>query len=484
MENVKIALIIPPSEIKEHYGLLSRAAPELPPLGLAFIAKYLCLHNIEVDIYDFSVDRKKLPHFIKNISRYRIIGMPVYITSLSNVISFAKIIKNRNHKCRIVVGGPHACLFPEDLFIDDIDIVIKGEGEFPFYEVCSDISKNNSNLSLIRGIYFKKNGRFIYTGDKDLIDDLDNIDYPMVEKYNLSLYYPPVHIFGRKIIHTLTSRGCPYDCKFCAASQIFKRKVRFRSVDMVVDELIKYKSLGYDSVMFYDDSFTINRKRVVDLCKKIIYKKLNMKWMCFTRPDLVDSELLKYMKEAGCYLITFGCESGNDKTLELLNKKLTVEKNYKGIRLTSESGILAASSFMIGLPGEDYQDIERTIIFSKCSDLTYAFFPIFEPYKGTQIYDICKKQGIWVKDRRFGNYILEDQEEIWVPHNLTRSRIEEYAARAFKEFYFRNKIINTIINDVMRELPFSRKMKFFLSGIDYFVIRKFKNSSKRVGSRY
>lgn len=484
MNREKIALIIPPSNIEEQYGSLFKAAPVLPLLGIAFIAKYLSLQDIDTDIYDFSVDKKSTYLFFDKISDYKIIGMPAFITTLPDVISFAKIIKDKNPQCFTVVGGPHATLFPEDFFVNGIDIIIKGEGEIPFCEIVFKILGNSFNFSSIRGLHFRKNGKFFYTGDSNLMDDLDKIDSPLIEKFKLSCYYPPVHILGKKTIHTLTSRGCPYDCNFCAATKIFKGRIRFRSIDLVIEELKKYIAQGYDSVIFYDDIFTINRKRTIELCEKVISCRIKIKWTCFSRTDAVDKELLNYMKEAGCYLITFGCESGNNKTLELLNKKLTVEKNHKGIALTHEAGILAASSFMIGLPGEDRSDIERTVTFAKNSKLTFAYFPIFEPYKGTAIFDISEQKGKWINDSGLKNHIFNYQEKIWVPNGLTRNVIEKYARKAFKEFYLRYEIIDKITRTVALALPIQRKIRFILFGIDYFILKRFISVKGRIGSRF
>ncbi|MEW6171368.1 MAG: radical SAM protein, partial [Candidatus Omnitrophota bacterium] len=290
---------------------------------------------------------------------------------------------------------------------------------------------------------------------------------------------------GKKVVHTLTSRGCPYNCNFCAATEIFKQRIRYRNVDLVIKELKKYVELGYDSVIFYDDIFTCHKKRVLDLCEKMISDKLNLKWMCFTRTNTVNGELLTKMKDAGCYLITFGCESGNQKTLDLLNKKLTIEQNRQGIKLTHQAGILAASSFMIGLPQEDRLDIEQTLDFARASELTYAYFPIFEPYKGTPIFEISKQEGYWKEDSRFKNSLLGYQEEIWVPKGVTREEIEKLAKKAFKIFYLRPKIIFRILKHLISKLSFSRKVKFLFFVLDYFILKNFRFLRKRrFGAKY
>lgn len=482
--NKKIALLVPPVQLEENYGYLASAAPELPSLGLAFIAKYLKIKGIKCDLLDLAADKNIMEHFLTNIKSYALAGMPVFITTVPNVLTFAEKIKQLNNTCLVAVGGPHATLFPEDLLRSNVDIVVMGDGEIPFYHICKNIMAGGNDFSTIKGIYYKYDNNYIYTGPGESVNSLDEIGPPLVEQYNYDCYYPPVHILGKKVIHTLTARGCPYKCTFCAAAQIMGRKVRVRSVDNVINEISSYKKQGFDSVIFYDDSFNIIRKRAIELCKNIIKKKINIKWNCFTRTDLVDKEALNYMRDAGCYLVTFGCESGNNKTLKLLRKGLTVEKNYRGIELVYEAGMQAASSFMIGLPGEDYDDIENSIKFAVQSKLTFAYFPIFEPYKGTPIYNICKEKGSWINDERFKNTLLANQEEIWVPHGIDRAKIEEYSRKGFVDFYLRPKIIYRIGKNIILHLPMDRKMQFINTGLQYFIIKKYLKPSQAVPKRY
>jgi anaerobic magnesium-protoporphyrin IX monomethyl ester cyclase len=483
-----IALLMPPSKLEENYGNLSGAAPELPSLGLAFIAKYLKVKGIDCDLLDLSNNTELTQKFLTNITSYILVGMPAYITTVPNVISFSNAIKKANKNCFITVGGPHATLFPEDLHQESIDFIVNGEGEIAFYQLANGLLQNNIELSNIKGLHYKQNGNYIYNGPGNIIANLDELGSPLVGKYNYDNYYPAVHILGSKVIHTMTLRGCPFKCTFCAAGQIAKRRVRYRSVDCIIDEINNYVKLGFDSLIFYDDTFNINKQRVLELCKKIKVEKINVKWACFSRTDLVDRESLNYMRDAGCYLITFGCESGNDKTLKLLKKGITAEQNYKGIELVYEAGIQAGASFMIGLPGEDYHDLENTIEFAKKSKLTFGNFPVFEPFKGTPIYETCKTTGVWITDLRFKNVLLKDQEDIWVPQGLQRDEIEQCARRAYYEFYFRPEILARIAKKTLYYLPIQRKIRLINSAFQYFVIKNiFRTqniSQRRCGAKY
>lgn len=476
--NQKIALILPPTTLADQYGSLEAAAPELPSLGIAFIAKFLRLKGIKVELFDFQIEPEQINDFIKNINQYMIVGMPVYITTNNIVKQFAKRLKQANQNLKIVVGGPHATLFPEDMFTENIDFIVKGDGEETFYNIVLALQKKQDDYTKIAGIYYRnKNSIFHFTFPSEKIEDINYIGAPDVADYPMEKYHPAVHLLGNKNIHTLTSRGCPYLCTFCAAAEIMGRKMRYRDVDDIIKELLKYKTMGYDSITFYDDIFTMDRERTLKLSQAMIDNNLNLKWNIFTRTNVIDEEMLALMKKAGLYLITFGAETANDVTLKMLKKGLKSDKNFKGIKMTHQSGIFAASSFMLGLPGETYDDYEKTIQWVLDSDLTFAYFPIFEPYKGTPIYEDAKKMGTWIKDDRYKNIIVQEQEEIWVPNGLEREKIEQYAKDAFRRFYLRPKIIFRILKLILQQ-PFERKLKFIKIGLDYFIFNKFKTSKK------
>jgi len=460
---LKIALINPPVRIEEHYGSLTELSPELPLLGIAFLSSYLKKFGFDVDL----LDHMNLPasESIKILNKYDIVGFASYITNYKAILEVARKLKREDNI--ILVGGPHATLFPEDFNDDYIDYVITGEGENVLRELLVSI-KGRKEITDIPGMGYKKGGRFIYNNFARPVENLEVIGPPDVMKYDLSRYYPPVHIRGRKVIHTLTSRGCPYKCTFCAASEIMGRRIRYRGLQSVFDELQSYFDQGYDSIMFYDDVFTLNKKRVFSICEEFIKRNLKMKWCCFTRTRGLTSELCTAMKEAGCYLITFGCESSHDKTLKLLKKDLTHEQNVRGIELTHNAGILAFSSFMIGLPGETKEDILTTIKFAAGSKLDFAIFPIFEPFKGTPIYEVCKEMGKWSLVEGEQNLLLISQDEVWTPHGITREEIVLLTRKAFKDFYFSPKRTLGLVLHAL-SLPPQRTIRFVKGGLSYFI---------------
>ncbi len=481
---MKILLINPSGKAEEEYGALSKAGTELPQLGLASIVTSVQKAGFPVKVLDFHVeglDKSSLIELIKQ-EKFDIIGFSVYITTLNTTLVLSELIKREIPEAKIIVGGPHVTLYPDDCYNENIDYIFLGEADEAIIEFMNTL-KNGGNVSGIQGILCRKNGLFEGNNTINLIQNLDSLPLLELDKmYDLSMFYPPIHVRGNKVINVVGIRGCPYKCTFCAVAEINGKKVRKLTPVRFVDQIEYFVRRGFDSFMFYDDTFTIDKKRALEVSKEIIKRNLKIHWNCFTRVDLLTPELLNYMRESGCYHIMFGCESFNDKTLLLLKKGFTVEQCYKGIEMTTEAGIMAASSFMLGLPGETKNDMLNTIDQVSKSRFSTVLFPIFEPYKGTSIFEECKKQGRWIKSD-YKNKLLLDQDEIWEPDSCSREEIEHLSLKAYRAFYLRltylPKLYNLIIN-----LPLKRKARFFNAGFDYFFLSRFRKKSFIRGSRF
>ncbi len=463
---MRIALVNPPISAAEQYGSLEDLAPELPLLGVAFLSTYVKRYGFDVDLIDLAGASQE--ESVKRLRHYDVIGFSSYITNRTAIVQLAHRLKSNGRT--IIVGGPHATLFPSDFEASAVDYVVSGDGELPLAELLVAI-RDARDLGAVPGIARSGvDGTLTLNGKAQTIDDLDLIGPPDVRKYDLSRYHPPVHIRGRKVIHTLFSRGCPYMCTFCAAAETMGRRVRTRSVTAAIDELKRYRDAGYDSVMFYDDIFTVNSRRVLDFCGALIRAGLKLKWTCFTRADSVkNKEMLPAMKEAGCYMMTFGCETANDKTLHLLEKGLTRADNVEGIASASEAGIFTSSSFMIGLPGECEQDILKTISFARHSGLTFGVFPIFESFQGTRVFAACKRYGSWQRIEGERNQLVVDREEVWVPDGISRPEIVGLARRAFREFYFEPRRVIALSKYLLSSLPPRRTLKCLKGAATYFL---------------
>lgn len=474
----RVLLIIPPGMPEESYGRLAAAAGELPMLGLAYIAASLRDQGHVVKIIDYEVNNRSLSRVASDIEAFdpHVVGMTAYITNMKRCAAVARIAKSVNPNISVVLGGPQVSIFPEEGFQSpDVDMIVLSEGEIVIRNVMNAL-EDEENLKGVRGIWFRtKRGEIARNEREGIVTDLDIFPLPALNLYEMDKYYPPVHIRGSKVAHLVTSRGCPFRCTFCATKLTFGRSFRFHSTERVLRELELLIQQGYDSFQFYDDILTINKKRVEDLCQGIIERDWKISWTCFTRTNCVSHQLLELMKRAGCYLITYGCESGDDELLKLIKKDLTVQENLEGIRMTKEHGILTSSTFMLGLPTETREQSLKTIQFAINSGLDYAGFPITEPYPGTELWVDAEKYGYFDDSGRYRNNLLSENSAVWVPYGRSRKELERLATLAMWKFYMRPRQIWQGFKGFFH-LPFHRAVRYFRAGIKYFVVNAFRHS--------
>jgi anaerobic magnesium-protoporphyrin IX monomethyl ester cyclase len=480
----KILLVVPPGTLEESYGRLSVAAGELPMLGLAYIASSLRDQGHQVKIIDYEVNHWPMSMIAKDVEEFSpdVVGMTVYITNMKRCDMVAKIVKSVNPRIRVIFGGPQCSIFPEEAFHSEhVDIVALSEGELVIRNVMNALD-DETKLSKVKGIWLRKaSGEIAKNERESLIANLDLLPPPAWDLYEMEKYFPPVYLQGRRIAHLLTSRGCPFQCTFCETKLTFGRSFRYHSTDRVVKELETLIGMGFDSIQFYDDIFTANKKRVFELCDGITEKKLKFKWMCYTRTNVVPDDLLRSMKGAGCYMITYGGESGNNELLEIIKKDLTVETQADGIRRTREAGILTNASFMLGLPTETREQSLKTIQFALDTGLNYAVFGITEPYPGTELWVDAKEFGYFDDSGAHRNNLLSDSSAVWIPHGRTREELADLTHLAMRRFYLRPSQIGQAIKNFF-QVPPGRAFRYVYAGLKYFLISRLQRA--RVGARY
>ncbi|MBL8018343.1 MAG: cobalamin-dependent protein [Leptospirales bacterium] len=479
----RVLLIVPPGTMEESYGRLSAAAGELPMLGLAYVAASLRDQGHDVKIIDYEVNAWSLKRVRPDIEDWRpdVVGMTAYITNLRRCGAVAKIVKEVDPGITVILGGPQVSVFPEEGFTSPhVDIIALSEGEVIIRNVMNALG-DVEKLKKVKGIWFRHGSEIIQNERESLVDNLDMLPPPALDLYEMHKYFPASHVRGRKVAHLLTSRGCPFKCTFCETKLTFGRSFRYHSKERVIEDMMSLVKQGYNSFQFYDDIFTVNKKRVEELCHAIIDSGFKVQWMCWTRTNCVSPDLLALMKKAGCYLITFGAESGNEESLKLIKKNLGVEKNFEGIKMTHDAGIRTMSSFMLGLPGETPEMTQKTIQFALDSLLDYAIFPITEPYPGTEMWVDAQKYGTFDTSGKFKNNLLSENSAVWVPHGRNREELEKFAASAMRQFYFRPRIIwRSFLNLLL--MPPGRAFRFVFGGLKFFMVSLFQKA--HAGARY
>ena len=445
---MKVLLANPPYT---NFEGMKDSAGNTMPLNLAYLAAYLRNKiKCEIKILDCEMQGMGYAEIEKYITKNTpdVIGITTLTPPMKHVIKMVEIAKKINPKIFTVLGGIHPTALPEKTLIETkADFVIFGEGEITFYELVKKIKENNLHLEKIHGLCFKdKTGKIIKNKGRSYIKNLDELPFPARDLFELSKYYsaPTKKVSDEKTATPiLTSRGCAFECVHCISNLLWSRMVRFRSVKNVILEIEECKNkYGIREFNILDDTFTLNKNRLIEFCESVIKKNLDIYWICFSRVNTIDEEMVKIMKRAGCKKISFGLESGSQKILDLMNKNATLEMAEKAINAVRKNGIEAHASFMLGNLGETKKTINDTIKFAKKFDFDNVTFIITAPLPGTRLYEIAKEKGHICKETKWEEFApLTKTKPILVQENLTEKELVHYQKKAFRKFYLRPKYI-------------------------------------------
>ncbi|MBW1945024.1 MAG: radical SAM protein, partial [Deltaproteobacteria bacterium] len=377
---MKILLIYPRFiEDRKHDGDI-----RVPPMGIYNVAAVLRENHYDVEILNWhdldtpdhaeEVLREKSPH---------IIGFSILNGNRWGGIEIARIAKRLNSRVKVIFGGIGATFLWEHLLthFPEIDFIVMGEGEYGFLELVSKLEAgNDSKLETIQGVALRKNGKILKTDQAPPIEDLDKLPIP-------ARYFTYEHVSS--------SRGCPWDCAFCGSPGYWGGRIRFRSPRHFVDELELLYNRGIRFFYFSDDTFTIKKDRVIEICKGIIQRGMHIEWYAISRVNHVDEDILLWMRKAGCIQISYGIESGSEKIRHLLHKKIETDRIVEAFTRTTHYGILSRAYFIYGCPGEGWDTIQETIDLIHRIKPLGAVFYILDLFPGTALYEDFKiKSGV------------------------------------------------------------------------------------------
>jgi len=459
---MKILLINPPSEneiIGNNPEIIEEERGFNPPLGLLYLAAYLQKHsNHTVKVIDCQAEELDYPQLKKEIKSFSpdVAGITAMTLTLIDVVKTVQLVKSIDNNIKVVLGGPHVHIFPtETINLPGIDYLVLGEGEKPFYDLVNAIEKKKG-ISRLRGIVYKQGRKTINTGPRKFLRNLDQIPFPARE---LTPYQKYSSLMAKRqpITTMITSRGCPFRCKFCDRPNLGKL-FRARSAQNVVDEMEECVNMGIHEFLIYDDTFTVNKQRVLDICDEIIKRKLDIGWDIRSRVNTVDKEMLQKLKEANCERIHYGIESGSPKVLKALNKGITVNQVKKAFRLTQEVGIDTLAYFMMGNPLETKKEIAESIKLMKEVNPNFVHITILTPFPATALYFEALAKGIIKTDvwRDFAkNPNSKFVPPVWNEY-FNREELREIVNNAYKEFYTRpNYIFKEMLK--VRSLPEAKR---------------------------
>jgi anaerobic magnesium-protoporphyrin IX monomethyl ester cyclase len=449
MKTNKILLINPSIKRPEQFTRKNKLVPVGIPLSIGYLSAYLAQNNMDFDIFDERLEPLhdwKLEKYIKeeNIS---VVGISCTTPFIYRVFDIARTVKKISKGVKVILGGVHPSVMPNEcLQNNDVDFVVRHEGEITLFEILKHI-ESGSEVCEVLGVSYKKNGRIIHNSNRPLIDDLDSLpDFPFhLFKHNKHRY----------IFRILTSRGCPYQCIFCSARSVSGRKYRYRSAKNVVNEIdTLINQVGIERISFADDTFTANKKRAIRLCELIIEKGFhkNVQYYCMARGDTIDRELLEVMKEAGFLGISFGIETGSNRIMKNIKKGETVEDNIRAVRIAKELGFKVRGSFILGFPSETFAESLKTIKVALKNPFDFAMFNLPIPFPGTELYEIATQEGNKYFD--FSNFDAMEgflkKKAVYVPTGRTERELIWLQRIAYFLFYFRFK---QIINFLKIGLP-------------------------------
>jgi anaerobic magnesium-protoporphyrin IX monomethyl ester cyclase len=441
---MKIYLIDPPLFPEDLVGgtkSMKSVVNVIPSLGLAYLAAVLEKYGYEVKVIDCSL----------GISHYQLLGLlskekPDIVGITGTTFAFesmkktAQGIKERLPSTIIIAGGAHITASAEEAMkFSCFDVGVFGEGEVTILELVRHIEKQGLvNLEIIDGVVYRKNGKAFRSKTRRLIENLDSLPHPARHlQPALSAYRPtPASYRNLPLGISITTRGCPSQCTFCDRA-VFGSTYRERSISNVINEVEELiHKFGAREIRFFDDTFTLNEERVYEFCNKLKESKIKVPWTCLTKVNNVSKEMLRRMRQAGCWQVLYGLESGDEQILKMLKKGNTIEQNKRAVRLAKEVGLSVRADFIVGTPGETMESLRRTLDFAIRLEVDYAHFNKFVPYPGTELYRQLINQGHKF-DFTQDCSIIDHSAILFVPESMTKEEFKHFLDYANKTFYLR-----------------------------------------------
>lgn len=396
----KVVLISPPLTLEDRYGKDMKHFGALSePLGLAYLAGMLQTFGVVVEIIDAPAENLDTASTVAKLKHLgaELVGISLLTPSFGVVKDLCGRIRSAAPDLTIILGGPHCTALPEQTLeeIGSADLVCFGEGEKTLKEVVS--SFREGEFGRIPGLCYRdKQGRIIKNEPRPYIRDLDDLPMPARELLPVGRY----HLTASRVADSsycptiIVARGCPFGCSYCSHS--FGRKIRFHSVERILHEIrLLINTYGITQLNIEADTLTANKTFVTRLCRELIESGISrkVKWTCESRVDTVTSEILQLMKEAGCWQISYGIETGSQRLLKMINKGITLEQIEETVKATHQAGISIRGFFMLGLPEETIADSRKTIDFAIKLNPRWAQFTITIPYPGTPMFEHLDREG-------------------------------------------------------------------------------------------
>ena len=435
-----ILLVNPPTAlgIYEH-SRVKVGMSTAPFITLASLAGSVAAAGHGVSILDLMVEPEPIQAYRSRLAAMSpdFVGITFTTPLYSDARRLAGIAREVLPGATVVAGNVHATTFPEDVLRNGFDLVVLGEGERTVQEITSGRPWRE-----IPGVAFLEGDTFVSTGRRPLIENLDDLPLPAWELFDLSRYHAP-HIAARRnpVGYMETSRGCNHHCFYCSQT-IFWHSIRFKSPERVVSEMLRMLDLGFREIHMKDNNFTADIERAKTICRMLLDRGFDAPWALPTGVNVhdVDEEFFDLARKAGCYQVAFGIESGDEQILKGVNKPQSLEKMRKAVRMADRAGLETLGNFMLGLPGETEETMQKTIDFAVSLPLTYAKASMTLPFPASVLYEQVKRDGRLLSED-WDRYNFHYTCDVWKHENLDWGTIRRYYNRFHRRFYFRPSFI-------------------------------------------
>lgn len=422
------------------------------PLGILSISAYLEKHGFENDVFDstFSSFNELCEYLLKN--KPDTVALYTNLMTRTNVIRIIKFIRTTPElaQSKIILGGPEVRQHAEPLLKCGADFIVIGEGEETMFELCSAI-RNSASFESIKGIQWKKNDTIVINEERELLKDIDALPFPNRKKVNLQKYFDTwKSAHGESSVSVSTMRGCPYTCKWCSRA-VYGMSYRRRSPSLVADEIEwLQKNYTFDSIWFVDDVFTINPKWMREFAAVIAERKLQVRYEIISRADRLNEEMLVLLLATGCFRIWIGAESGSQKIIDAMDRRVDVNKVREMIRRTRELGMEAGTFIMLGYPGETEEDIYETVNHLIESNPHHFTITLAYPIRGTELFEETRNDFTYV-----GEWETSNDRDIDFRRTYPR-KYYDYAIRY---------VVNKVRWKINTQASFVQRIKFLVAYI-------------------
>jgi radical SAM superfamily enzyme YgiQ (UPF0313 family) len=464
MESRRALFIVPPTGLfyrddRCQVSLKGVSNAPRPPLDLAYMSAVLEEKGVECKMRDYPVEKGTWEDVKEDIKGFSPDMLIIYttITSVKDDLRACNIAKELNPDIVTIAKGGDTTISPVERLemCKDLDIALIGEPEITMLEIAQ-----GRDLKDIHGICYREMGRIVKTPKRHFVDNIDIFPFPSRHLLDQSNYVRPD---TGEIQTTIQSgRGCPAKCIYCLSRVVAGASLRLRSPKNVVDELEHcVRDYGIRNFFFRADTFTWDREWVVAVCKEILKRKLDIQWVANSRANTVDDERLVWMKRAGCWLVSFGVESGNQYILDMTQKGITLEESREALRLAKKQGLKTFVTFLIGMPWDTRETIMETFDFAREIDGDYFEVILPFPFPGTTYYEIAKRDGL-IEDGAYDN-IYDHFNSVVRTYHLSADELTELKKKSFWYLYARPHYIKKIISQCHSPRTFRNYLSFGVS---------------------